>query len=149
MYIIRNLKRRWFVTKRNVSMSSPSVPHSSSRLFLLHRRAPAKHRRSIKAFMSVSSVSLTPLSQLKLVSIRRIYWFLSRKILSEISLWMKQFHASKSIVVFLSWLITPLNFIRIFRHLRRMWVERFTLPQFNLTFQCKQLSVASTSLQQK
>jgi hypothetical protein len=147
MHVIRNLKHLWFITKQNFSMPSLSVPHTSFRLFLLVQSSPAEHRKLMKAFISIVSVSLASLLQLKLEWIIRIYQFECwTKI--EISSVMRQFHALKGIVAFFAWPITPGKFIRMFCHLPRICVELFTLPCFVLFFHWKQLSVASTSVWQ-
>jgi len=51
---------------------TPSVSHYSSRLLVLLRNAPAKHRRSTKAFIPVLSVNLASLSRLNLGRILKI-----------------------------------------------------------------------------
>ena len=148
MHVIRNLKRLWFITKQNFAMPSLSVPHNSFRLFLLVQSSPAEHRKLMKAFILIVSVSLASLLQLKLEWIIRICQFECWTNLSEISSVMRQFHALKGIVAFLAWPITPGNFVRMFCHLPRICVELFTLPCFALFFHWKQLSVASTSVWQ-
>ena len=107
IHLIRNLKHLWFITKPNVSIPFPSVPHNSSKISLLIRSAPTKHRRQMKALTSIWwSLGLASLARLKLGWIR-ICRFVSRKLLFKISSVMRYFHASKGVVAFLAWLITP------------------------------------------
>jgi len=54
----------------------------------------------------------------------------------RISSVMRHFHASKGVVAFLAWPVTPGNFVRIY-------VELFTLPHFVLSFPMK--TVVSSS----
>ena len=129
-----NLKCLSFITKWNSSALSPSVPHNSSRLFVMWS-FPAQHRRLMKAFISVLCESLASVLLLKLGWIR-IYWCVCWILLSEISCnetvpWFKG-HSGLP-----AWPITPGNFLRIFCHLRRMCVEllrktvRFGGPEFS------------------
>jgi hypothetical protein len=94
MYMIRNLKHLWFITKQNLSIPSTSVPHNSSRLCLLLWSNPAKHRKWTKAFISILSVSLASLSELYLGSLIRMYWFVCWTLLAKILSVVIQFHAS-------------------------------------------------------
>ena len=137
MNMIRNLKCLWFITKQNFSMPSLSVLYNSFRLFLLLQSTPAEHRRLMKAFISIVSVSFASLLQQKLEWIIRMYWFECWTNLSEISPVMRQFHASKDIMAFLAWPITPGNFVRMFCHLPPICVELLTLLRFVLFFLLK------------
>jgi len=129
VHLIRNLKCLQFSTTLNFSSPSPSVPHNSSRLYLLLRSAPANHRWQMKAIISVLASHV----RLKLAC-KRIYRSVCWTTLSSFSPVMRQLRASVGVVAFLAWPVTPGNFVRIFCHLRRMCVQRFTLSHFALSF---------------
>jgi hypothetical protein len=101
----------------------------------------------MKAFISILSGSLASLSLLSLVWIIGIYWFVSWKILLNISSVIRQFHASKGVLAFLPWPVTSGNFVRIFCQYAERMSNFSPYPTSSCPFQWQQLSVASISLQ--
>jgi hypothetical protein len=71
--LITNFKCLWFITKRNFTKPSSSVLQNSIRFCLLQWSGPAKHRRLMKDFISILSVSFASLSLLKLCWKMKIY----------------------------------------------------------------------------
>jgi len=133
MHLIGNLNRHWFITTRKFSMPSLLVIRNFSRLYLSFRSAPAKHRRLMKAFISILSLSLVSLARLEMGWIR-IYWFMCWKMSSKISSVMKYFRVSKGEGVFLAWPVIPSNFVWIFCHLLRLHVEHLSSHHFLFSF---------------
>ena len=149
MYTIRNLKHLWFITKQNFSVPSMSVPHNSSRFCLLLWSAPPKHRRRMKVFLSNLSVSLASLSELNLVSLIRMYWFVCWTLLAKMLSVVIEFQHFLGHSCVPCWANNPRQFCHnILPSVLTMWRTFYLYPTMSCCFlwkNCQQSSLHFSS----